>query len=665
MLKFTSLTIEDFGPYKGSQTINFSTDDGVTFIWGNNGRGKTTLLNIFRYALYGKFKNRRGATVDLTGMSNIESRTDGKYGFRVILRMTDGTNNYELSRQYKLRDSVTKPVKNDDYEEYVYLKRDGAFLPSNEADHILKLIMPEEVSRFFLFDGELLQEYEELIMEGTETGASIKESIENILGMPVLTNGAKHAAITLEDYKRVKTKVAQSNKQTEQIGSQIAALEVELAEHTAELERLKGELKDENLRRVKLEDEMGQSEHVRSLLNTLEALEASIDEKKARQDGLRNQIIAATREAWRGLVGTKVSEVLNEVKAQEQALVEKEKASQIAFSLIGNMRTALSEKHCSLCDQDISSELLEKIEERIRASESNYGALTTDEIATLSVLRSRRAVLETMQFTSSKEKLEVLEKQLAEVKVEMSDADRKKKEVLEELDRHGDVGELSKTMQENVKALTQCLKKIENLEDGKKAENDRITSIRNALQTQNSKLDKTASGDDMKVARRRVELCEQIVNVFEEGISAYRDKLKADIERDATELFLLTRNDPDYIRLIINENYGLYIEHTSGVVVPLRSAGYEHIVAIALIGALHKNAPLQGPVIMDSPFGRLDPIHKANVTKALPALSDQVFLLAYTHEIDEQHARDSLGAALKKEYKLTRHSSFDTRVEPM
>lgn len=665
MLKFTSLTIVDFGPYKDSQTIDFSTEDGVTFIWGNNGRGKTTLLNIFRYALYGKFKNRRGANVDLTGMSNIESRADGKYGFRVILRMTDGTHNYELSRQYQLRDSVTKPVKNDDYEEYVYLKRDGAILPITEADHILKLIMPEEVSRFFLFDGELLQEYEELIMEGTETGASIKESIENILGMPVLTNGAKHAGIALEDYKKVKTKVAQSNNQTEQIGSQIAALEVELAEHTSEFERLKDELVDENLRRAKLEDEMSQSEHVRSLLGTHEALEASIDEKKVRQDGLRSQIIAVTRDAWRGLVGTKVSEVLNEVKAQEQTLVEKEKAKQIADSLMGDMRKAINEKHCGLCDQDINDNLLAKIEERIKTSESSYGALTPDEVATLSALRSRRAVLETMQFTSSKDKLEVLEKQLEEVKVELSDAERKKKEVLEELDRHGDVAELSNNMQENVKALTQCLKKIENLEDGKKAEIDKITSIKNALQTQNSKLDKTATSDDMKVARRRVELCEQIVNVFEEGISSYRDKLKADIERDATELFLLTSNDPDYKRLIINENYGLFIEHTAGVVVPLRSAGYEHIVAIALIGALHKNAPLQGPVIMDSPFGRLDPIHKANITKALPALSDQVFLLAYTREIDEQHARESLGTALKKEYKLTRHTSFNTRVEPM
>jgi len=47
MLRFTSLTIENFGPFKGCQTIDFTDENGVTFIWGNNGRGKTTLLNIF------------------------------------------------------------------------------------------------------------------------------------------------------------------------------------------------------------------------------------------------------------------------------------------------------------------------------------------------------------------------------------------------------------------------------------------------------------------------------------------------------------------------------------------------------------------------------------------------------------------------------------------
>jgi DNA sulfur modification protein DndD len=168
----------------------------------------------------------------------------------------------------------------------------------------------------------------------------------------------------------------------------------------------------------------------------------------------------------------------------------------------------------------------------------------------------------------------------------------------------------------------------------------------------------------MTAEKRRVVFCELIQHIFEEGVASYRDKLKSNVERDATDLFLRISNDPDYEKLEINANYGLNIRHLSGEMVPLRSAGFEHIIALSLIGALHKNAPLRGPVIMDSPFGRLDQTHKAKITEVLPSLSEQIVLLAYTHEIDDQNARAKLGNALKKEYRLTRQNSFHTSIDP-
>lgn len=664
MLRFISLTVEDFGPFKGTQTIDFTNEDGVTFIWGNNGRGKTTLLNVFRYALYGKFQNRRGAVVDLTSLSNMESRSDGRYGFKVVLRMNNDGEQYELTRQFKARAGVTRPSKNDDYEQTIYLKRGTSILSGAESEHILKLIMPEQVSRFFLFDGELLQEYEELLMEGTDIGSKIKDSIEKILGVPVLTNGATDSEAVLDDYQKAKTKVAQSNKQTEQLGSQIAVIEAEIEEHTAELERMREELNQEQVKRTQLESELEQNEHVRSLLGDMKALETSIDGKKAKRDALLSSICVVTKDAWKGLIGSKVNTVLSGIQSQVKLLEDKENNHKVAKSFLDSMKSAVKQKHCQLCDQDIGDPLIGKMEERIKDAESEYGGLSTEEASQLRSLQNRRATLETMQFPSSKDKLEILEQQLSTVKVEISDDERKLKTVKEELERHGDIEKLATGMQEGVKKLSQVFKKIENLEEGRRLENDKITSARSTLATLNAKLDRTATGADMVLARRRVELCEQIHAIFEEGIGAYRDKLKGDVEKDATDLFLQISNDPDYEKLVINENYGLCMVHKTGEIVPLRSAGFEHVVALSLIGALHKNAPLRGPVIMDSPFGRLDPTHKANITKALPSLSEQIVLLAYTHEIDEQGARTTLGASLKKEYRLTRQSSFHTRIEP-
>lgn len=37
--------------------------------------------------------------------------------------------------------------------------------------------------------------------------------------------------------------------------------------------------------------------------------------------------------------------------------------------------------------------------------------------------------------------------------------------------------------------------------------------------------------------------------------------------------------------------------------------------------------------------------------------------MLYTHEIDEQLAISSLGSALRKEYHLSKQTSFNTRIE--
>lgn len=663
MLRFTSLTVEDFGPFKGSQTIDFTDENGVIITWGNNGRGKTKLLNAFRYALYGKFQNRRGANVELTRLSNIESHKDGRYGFKVVLRMTDGVNSYELTRQYKLRAGITKPIKNDDYEQHVYLKRDGAILPAAEADHILRLVMPEQVSRFFLFDGELLQEYEDLIMEDSNQGSAIKGSIENILGMPVLTNGAVASGMVHEEYLKAMTRVAKSNQQTEQIGATIEAFEAQLQKHIHEFERMKYELSEELMKKAQLTGEAEQNEHVRTLLTNMNALEQTIEEKKARRDGILSQIVVTTKDAWKSLIGSRVTSVLNGVKTRAQELESKEKAQQIASGFVEDMKKAVSEKHCHLCEQGIEGALIARIVERIKKTESSYGGLSIEEAAELKRLQGRCAVLEGMQLPSVKGRLEVLEQQLAAVRVEIGSSERELKSVREELERHGDIKDLSAAAAENLRQLTICLTKIGNLEDGKKKESDKIASIKTAIVGQYAKLEKLATDSDMLLAKKKADLCGQITSIFEEGIGKYRDELKAKVEKDATDLFVRITNDPDYEKLLINENYGLEIVHTTGVIVPLRSSGNEHMVALALIGALHKNAPLHGPVIMDSPFGRLDPVHKRNITEVLPMLSDQVILLAYTSEIDEQFARDTLGPALKKEYRLTRVTSFNTRLE--
>ena len=137
------------------------------------------------------------------------------------------------------------------------------------------------------------------------------------------------------------------------------------------------------------------------------------------------------------------------------------------------------------------------------------------------------------------------------------------------------------------------------------------------------------------------------------------------MEKDATALFLKLTSEPEYKALSINDSYGLTIVHQDGSAIPVRSAGAEHIVALSLMGALQRNAPLRGPIVMDSPFGRLDDVHTNKVIESLPSMADQVMLLVYEFELNPKQARNVIKGKLRKEYRIARRSARHSVLETM
>ena len=118
MLHFRKMILRNFGPYKGEQIIDFTDNAGVTIFWGNNGRGKTTLLNAFRFALFGVIQRRNGILKNLREMENTEAASEGQYGFSVILEMTNDGDIYKLTRELTPRPMVVKPAGEEDYKNW-------------------------------------------------------------------------------------------------------------------------------------------------------------------------------------------------------------------------------------------------------------------------------------------------------------------------------------------------------------------------------------------------------------------------------------------------------------------------------------------------------------------------------------------------------------------
>ncbi len=663
MLHFTGMTIDNFGPYKGENIIDFTSDKGVLIFWGDNGRGKTTLLNAFRFALFGSVQRRNGNLNSLREMENYESREDGIYGFKITLNMTNDGDTYELTRAYQPKKGISNPKSDADYEKTIFLKMNGSILSPQEREHVLNVLMPEQVSRFFLFDGELLQEYEELVMDEANSGEGIKEAIEKILGVPVLQNGASDLETIKFDLERTTTRFAQKNERTKKLAAQLSGVEEEIDEHSRQIEEMRGKIKELSASKRSVEDEMKKTEQIREWITQREAKEAELARLNKNEEDLLSQIREITKVCWRGMLAERIDNVINDLTVVISGLERKKTNSYVADKFIEEMKTACANKKCPVCTQSIDDDLMEQLLEQIRVSESNFSGLSPEEEDELVSLQAQVATLKRLTVTDKKEAMTAYESQLNSLRISKGSLEQEigklSKNISSYEEQNGNVNEVSTLTQK----FAQLESKISNLNSAiaeEQKKRDEATQQKEKIVDQ---IKKAAVGGELLVATKKQQLCEDIYSIFDEGIDTYSRRLKENVERDATALFTKIANDKDYVGLRINDNYGLNIILKDGTVVPGRSAGYEHIVALSLIGALHKNAPLQGPIIMDSPFGRLDPTHKKNIVKVLPDMADQVILLVYTDEIDEQLTRESLGNALISERHLTRVTSMHTKIE--
>lgn len=662
MLHFHSMTIENFGPYKGKQQIVFSDQPGVTIFWGDNGRGKTTLLNAFRYALFGVVQRRNGNLKELSKMQNKEAVKEGEYGFSIKLNMESDGEQYELTRQHVLRKGISTPTTEADYEPKVFLKKNGSILSAEEREHELNVIMPRQVSRFFLFDAELLQEYEELLEVDTSTGDRIKEAIEKILGVPVLQNGVADIESCLSTYEKQRSKAAQKDSKTVQLGNQLEAIEANIAQHESIINTQTSELSEMIKERNSIQDQMDETDKIREWIKERDALRDTVSNEETDLNEVTQQLRGYLKDAWRGMLISRIEQIRKEIETTTSSLEKRKQRRAVADEFIHEIRRAIEDKECPVCKQSVSDELIIQLRQRVEDSKSSYSGLSEEENELLYSLQNRKSVLDGLVADDVRSEVEIVEGRRDKLQIKIAEENQKIHELEERIREMSDVDEEMEIVS-LAKKYSSLDTKIQLKKKGIEEEKEKLEEAKKSKESISAAISKQASGVDYKNADLRYTLCNKIFKVFDESKSLYRDHLKGNVEKDATDIFVKLSSDKDYVGLLINENYGLNIKHKSGEIVPGRSAGYEHVVALSLIGALHKNAPLQGPIIMDSPFGRLDPTHKTNIIKALPEMAEQTMLLAYFGEIDEQVARKELAENLRKEYTLTRVGSMHTEIK--
>ena len=643
MLTLRSLEVEGFGPFADRALLTFPDQRGVTVVYGDNMRGKTSLMNAIRYAFFGEVVARGERTRGILTACNRDLVTAGKYGFTVGLSLRYEGADFDLMREAVPK--VPVPQGNQDFTTLVSLRRSGIVLGPADRTALFRAMLPKDVARFFLFDGELLDQYAELLISESEAGRVISESIEHILGVPVLRDARDHLTVLASTASRASAKEASKHQKTQAIGNALQTANDVKEAHEKERDRKTAELEDLLAKREEIETELRHQEAYAAAVERLDRARKDLNAARTVQEVKAAELKGAMSDAWRT--------VLDEPVARAKVMAQKAVKEAFALLMTSLRVDAIENRHCSTCDQDVPESVCSRLKPSLPA---NSPAVSVGDYAGITAL-ARRSDLDGFKQKDVR----------AEVRL-ISEAMRQAR--LDEADAQGRIADANKILEDQdpdelrrrKMTLTELGGKIRAAQDAIAGEQTRVGEQDTAIARLTRRLE-TAGTPELAEFQQRERLLARVRAVFEDAVDRYKAALRERVQDSATELFLqMTTEKKDYASLAINDHYGLTIIHKDGRAEDSRSAGAEQVVALALMGALQANAPLRGPIVMDTPFGRLDPQHTANVVKTLPSMAEQVVLFVQEGEIDRTTVRELLGNHLLREYQLDKQTARRTLV---
>lgn len=656
-MKLKELTIFNFMPYRGEQKIVFPQHEtqNVMLLFGDNMRGKTSFLNAIRWGLYGKALARHLREIDRVDLVNIEAASSDEWTMSISLMFSHEGRDYELRRNIEKKRHVSRPRNNADFEEVIGLVIDGERISGDRIYSEINQVAPEEISRFFLFDGELLQEYENLLIEQSEQGEKIKHHIEQALGVPALVNGKEDLSALLKEARRLQARDAKKNDDLKSYAEQQRQLEIKLSKLEKENEDLKGQRIAIQQEIDGIDDELKNTEIVQRKKVELEGLKSELKQTDIIIGELADDKRELLKNAWMDVLYASAEPLLKSLKQKRDDIYSAVSKKAVLDKEIKDLIKVADNSICTQCLQPIPESQVQPLRDKLKLlnAESELmvvnmedATVLTSQIDRLSNIRSAQEGKRILQNLDKKRKLEVqlirIETKLEEIEDEIQgfDTDQIMRQREKRDRKSGQLANLSRDIDD-------CRREIGKTEE-KLDQNATLISRNAGAQGQQSSI--------------RVNMYQELEQVFLRGIDFLRDALKTDVAAHASAAFSELTTEKTYSGLEINENYGLSILDHDQRIIKERSAGAEQIVALALIDGLNRTARKSGPIVMDTPLGRLDPKHRSNVLKYLPKMADQVVLLVHEGEIhperDIQNFADRIGAR----YEIQRKSATESMI---
>ena len=263
-------------------------------------------------------------------------------------------------------------------------------------------------------------------------------------------------------------------------------------------------------------------------------------------------------------------------------------------------------------------------------------------------------------------RLDDLNKEKKRLRQQLSDSEdllTKLKEKLKSSPEEG-VADLERRLEETEAVINDCVEKM----GSTKSDMGRLEIIFNNLEDEIKKTEQVE--EKQRIAKQRVDVAREAIDRIKAVQEGFESDWRRRLESKIREVFRTISITP-YIP-VLDDDYSLRLTDTEGGEIPVTvaaSTGESQILSLSFIGSViqlakeqrAKNDQMTGasdvtyPVVMDSPFGALDPHHRSKIAQHLPSMADQVVTMVtksqWSGEVENQ-LNDRIG----KTYVLTYYS---------
>lgn len=655
-MKLKRLQIRNFMPYRGMQEVAFPTGAAnVCVVYGDNMRGKTSFLNAIRFAFFGHATARHLRDINEIDLFNVEAAEAGDWTLGVTIEFEHENIDYEVRRELRALTHVARPQSKADLKEAFFVRKGGVPLAGADLSFEMNQVLPEGISRFFLFDGELLQEYEELVLNPANA-SKIKEAIEAVLGVPALTRGLAEIRSLLNQAQAAQAEDLRHSKNLQAQAERQISIQREIGSLKAKIDVKSKEKASLDTRAQELQQRLEQLSQALDLEKDLLKNEGDITKELSTLKEKRAHRADLLQDGWVALLQPRLSMLRRDLEEDRSNLLAQFAENANLRKEAAELQAAVVSGICPLCRTDLKGHHANAVGQRLGAIEGRLEFLD-DRASEFGAVQGRLDVLSRLQSAPLADRIIVVEKEMRASSVKLQELRKKEQELRKSLDEFsGRDAERLRAEREQVRSVASGVGRD-------------IDGLRMALLKEQRKLDQTSRlmsrnpTARTQKSSRLVALYSSLEEVFEQGVDTLRDKQRQRVQDYASDAFRNLTSEPDYASLEINENYGLTILDAKGRSVQERSAGAEQIVALSLIDGLNRAGRRGGPIVMDTPFGRLDWLHRANVLEYLPEMAEQVILLVHEGELDPARELPILGPRVGAKYRIKRVSARHSQIE--